>query len=247
MTSILNFKDFRNYLESTDTKKGCLVDTSILFSLIYPLDIFNEQAEDAFKILAEFDVPIYTNVNIRLEFIELYRRVIVPEALIDLLEDSGENLHPMLLQKLKSLRTRYRNAQKEEKSFKLSDYEIKKFRELFLNYSENQDTGWQEFCESYLSGAIQNAWDQTVDGWNLNFLSLRATEAHPLIEKEVSWEGMVSLVEKFGIGTSDAMILNLFQCSKLDTLITTDTDLVYAFNRSNVADKKLFTPLQIQI
>ena len=77
--------------------------------MIYPLDNFNEHAE-AFKILTEFEVPIYTNVNIRSEFIEFYRRVIIPEALIDLLEDSGENLQPMILQKLKSLRTRYRNA-----------------------------------------------------------------------------------------------------------------------------------------
>ena len=125
------------------------------------------------------------------------------------------------------------------------DHEIKKIRELFLNFSYNQDTGWQGFCESYLSGAIQTAWDETVSEWNLNFLSLRSTEAHPLIEKEVRWESMVGLVEKFGIGTSDAMILNLFQCSKLDMLITTDTDLVYAFKRIKTGEKRLFTPLNL--
>ena len=56
---------------------------------------------------------------------------------------------------------------------------------------------------------------------------------------------MVGLVEKFGIGTSDAMILNLFQCSKLDMLITTDTDLVYAFKRIKTGEKRLFTPLNL--
>lgn len=245
MHNTLNLDELSSYLEAQDTKKGCLVDTSILFSLSYPLDIFNEQAEKAFKILTHYEVPIFTNVNIRSEFIELYRRITIAEALIDFLEDSHDALPGFVSQKLKSLRTQYRKAQSEGKTFKLSDHQIKKYRELFLQFGNDKTDSWNKFCLEYLTGKIQNAWDVTVSEWNLNFLSLRSSEAHPLVEKEVSWEGMVSLVEKFGIGTSDAMILNLFQCSGLDTLITTDTDLVYAFNRSNVADKKLFTPLQI--
>ena len=63
---------------------------------------------------------------------------------------------------------------------------------------------------------------------------LRSTEDHPLINKEVNWEDMVSLVESFGIGTSDAMILNLFQYSKysnLEKIMSTNTDLIYSIKK----------------
>ncbi len=226
----------------SETPQGCLVDTSLLFALSYPLDVFNEDAEAAFRILSENSIPVFTNVNIRTEFIELHRRVAIPEGLIDLLDDQEGGLDGHLVQKLKSLRTRYRKANGEGKTFKLSDREIKSHRDMLTEFEGNGIDGWEVFCKDYLTGAIQKEWDTTEREWNLNFLSLRSTEKHPLISDEVTWEGMVELVEKFGIGAMDAMILNLFRCSRLEVLLTADSDLAYAAEKLKLNGKVVIVP-----
>ncbi len=239
-------RNFGELLSMSKTHKfsesGCLVDNSILFALSYPLDTFNEEAEKAFNILSKNSIPAFTNVNIRTEFIELHRRVAIPEALIDLLEDSEKLLDTELAQQLKSLRTSYRKAQKEEKSYKLDDRSIKKYRNLLKKYELGEKDGWEQFCEDYLTGAVQSIWDTTVKQWNLNFISLRATEKHPLIKEDVTWENMVKLVERFGLGSMDAMILNLFRCSTLSVLLTADEDLAYAAEKLKLKDKFVFVP-----
>jgi len=221
---------------------GCLVDTSILFALSYPLDLFNEDAETAFNILAKQSIPVFSNVNVRTEFIELHRRVAIPEGLIDLLQDAEASLDLELAQQLKSLRTRYRNAQAEDKSFLLSDKEIKKYRRLLIKYQGDGKDGWEQFCEDYLIGIIQQEWAITEDQWNLNFFTLRSNEKHPLIISDVTWEDMVQLVERFGLGSMDAMILNLFNCSTLGILLTADSDLAYAAQKLNMSGKYVFVP-----
>lgn len=106
MAKILGISKLESFLSAKENScTGCLVDTSILFALSYPLDIFNEDAEMAFNVFAKQSMPIFTNVNVRTEFIELHRRVAIPEALIDLLKDAEVSLDLELIQQLKSLRT----------------------------------------------------------------------------------------------------------------------------------------------
>lgn len=214
MAGVLGINELGNVLTTEGgSLTGCLVDTSILFALSYPLDTFNEDAEKSFGFLARHAIPVFTNVNIRTEFIELHRRVAIPEALIDLLNDAEAALDSELVQKLKSLRTRYRNAQAEDRSFLLSDKDIKNFRKLLSRYHDENKDGWEQFCEDYLTGAIQQTWITTEREWDLNFFTLRSSERHPLVTSDVTWENMVELVERFGLGSMDAMILNLFRCS----------------------------------
>ncbi len=42
---------------------------------------FHVQAAKVFKTLAELHVPIYLNVNVKSEFIELYRKVAIPKGM----------------------------------------------------------------------------------------------------------------------------------------------------------------------
>lgn len=56
-------------------KLGCVVDTNVLFGAAYPVDRLNTWAERFFEICHSNDIPIYTNINIRAEFMDLYRRV----------------------------------------------------------------------------------------------------------------------------------------------------------------------------
>lgn len=65
-------------------KQGCIVDTSILFAASYPPDEFNSESEQLIDFFAELEIPLFTNVNIRAEFMDQHRRVMVPEGLSDL-------------------------------------------------------------------------------------------------------------------------------------------------------------------
>lgn len=243
MSGVRGLSQLLSTLESDkEVRNGCLVDNSILFALSYPLDAFNHEAEQAFNVLTRESIPVFTNVNIRTEVIELHRRVAIPEALIDLLEDAEKILDDEIVQQLKSIRTSYRKFQKEERPYKLGDRAIKKYRQLLQKYESKGKDGWEQFCEDYLTGAIQSIWDTTVNQWNLNFISLSATEKHPLIQQEVTWENMVKLVERFGLGSMDAMILNLFQCSTLNVVLTADSDLAYAAQRLKLKNKLVFIP-----
>ena len=159
-----------------------------------------------------------------------------------MMKDAERSLDNEIVQQLKSLRASYRKFQKEEKSYKLDDRAIKKYRQLLQKYELNGKDGWEQFCEDYLTGTIQSIWDTTVDQWNLNFISLRATEKHPLIQNEVTWKNMVKLVERFGLGSMDAMILNLFQCFTLSILLTADSDLAYSAQRLKLKNKLVFVP-----
>lgn len=73
---VIKFSEILKFLnESTILKKGCIVDTSILFAASYPLDNFNSESEEFFEYASELKLPLYTNVTVRSEFINNQRQV----------------------------------------------------------------------------------------------------------------------------------------------------------------------------
>jgi hypothetical protein len=117
------------------SKDQCFVDTSILFSATYPLDRFNEEAESAFDLLSKKDVSVFTNVNVRSEFLESHRRVLIAECLIELLETNEMALDGRIIEKLKTHRTSFRRKVSEDKSAKMEVSQIRMFRLLLSSIS----------------------------------------------------------------------------------------------------------------
>ncbi|MFA6236240.1 MAG: hypothetical protein WC635_02845 [Bacteriovorax sp.] len=56
----------------------------------------------------------------------------------------------------------------------------------------------------------------------INFPGTRVIESKEFFDKHPLWENMVKIVGPSGIGSSDAMIINLFQESKIPLKITAD-------------------------
>lgn len=71
------------------------------------------------------------------------------------------------------------------------------------------------------------AWNEVVDLCGLNFIKIRDREERPLLTAKVSWDGVNSLMSNYGIGSADAMIVNLLLSSKLDIVATADGDIQY--------------------
>jgi predicted nucleic acid-binding protein len=91
-------------------KGGFVVDTNVIFAISYPLDHHNEWAEEVIRILHRNDVAVFTNLNIRSEFIDLTRRILIAEGLVDFYEDLKGILKGEVEASLKSLKTRKTKA-----------------------------------------------------------------------------------------------------------------------------------------
>jgi hypothetical protein len=212
-------------------QSGCFVDTSILFAASYPPDEFNTEAEEIFEFMAEIDIPVFTNVNVRSEFIDQHRRVMIPEGLGDLYSKYGKKLDSILYSKLQSVNTSLTNARNTGKSVKFNEEQIKTWRRTLLARQIKDKDGWLQFCSDFLQNRIEAIWDQTCEELGVNFLTLRNTDQKSdWITGDINWKGMASIVGRFGIGSFDAMIINLFLNSKFPIIITADREFAYVIN-----------------
>ena len=222
---------------------SCIVDTSILFAAVYDRDCYNTEAVELFEQMATLEVEAYSNVNIRSEFLNLQLKVIMGEALLGLLHDYGGGLHPTLLAKLRSLKTRFDNAMSDDRGFKLSDFELGEFRRLLTSFvSTPNRNGWIVFCENYLHGCIAETWRSVENDLGINFLSLRGVESPEQLLIHPTWEGMVDLMERYGLGSADAMILNLFLSVDIPWLVTADRGLAFGAQHACPREKLIFVP-----
>ena len=222
--------------------QACFVDTSILFSATYDSDTFNSESEIAFDLLAGAGFSIFTNVNVRSEFLENHRRVLIPEILIDLLVAKGSQLDPILHEKLKSHRTSYQKKVAEEKNTKMDPIQIKMWRRMLVEYSFDGIDGWTLFCRDFLKGKIHRIWQDTEKFSALNFISSRIGEESPYLGQIPAWENAVDLMELYGLASFDAMIVNMFLCSKIPVLLTADLEMSDCVNKESNGSKLVFIP-----
>jgi predicted nucleic acid-binding protein len=123
---LFSIEDFDNQL-STDSdikralKHGCIVDTNVLFAASYPSDKFNKWTEKAFKLLHKYKIPIYTNINVRFEFLELYRREIILKGLLRMFDNLKGSLDGEIKTHLEKLKDKVHKARSKNKPFKFRD------------------------------------------------------------------------------------------------------------------------------
>lgn len=225
-----------------DFEKGCIVDTSILFAVSYPNDAHNTSASELFDYLAELNIPAFTNVNIRAEFIQNQFQVMVPEGLADMFSAHGKSLSALVYKKLQSNYTAVNEAKNSGASYKFTNSKIDDWRSFFRANSTSTEDAWFEFCHCYINHRIESVWEKTCEEVGVNFLSLRGTEAKPWMTGPLDWRDVSSLVGNFGIGSFDAMILNLFLNSHFPILITADKEIGRTFHKLGPTGKFVFVP-----
>lgn len=242
--AIIEAKDLRSFLnESPARKLGYLIDTNILFAANFNLDHFHEDSIEIFKTLMDEKVPLYTNVNIRSEFINQARKVVIVHALIDLFRDVGTDLPIEVYNKLRSLKTRSDSKEALNLLFKINDNEIEQIRNLLTTYhpTPTQDL-WDWFCEDYFKGKLAAEWDWVEKDFGINFLTLRYSVDSDHLENELNWSDAVAIIEKTSIGSADAMIVNLLIQSKYQFMVSADSDIAFAMKKLNPQNKFLVTP-----
>jgi predicted nucleic acid-binding protein len=242
--SLIEAKDLRHFLNESPTRKlGCLIDTNILFAANFSLDHFHDQSIEIFKTLIDEKVSSYTNVNIRSEFINLARKVVIVHALLDLFRDVGTDLPVEVYNKLRSLKMRSDTKESANLLFKINDDEIEQIRNLLASHhpTPTEDL-WDWFCEDYLKGKLAAEWDWVERDFGINFLTLRYSENSEHLENELNWNDAVSIIEKTSIGSADAMIVNLLIQSKYHFLVSADSDIIFAMKKLKPNNKFVVIP-----
>jgi predicted nucleic acid-binding protein len=216
---------------------GCFFDTSILFAFSYPLDIYNEKTEEISKILSKNGIQTFSNTNVKHEFLDLQRRTLIPECISDFLDDFEEFEDKELETQLKNIRGKFRTSINNDQQYKMQPNHIKDLRKIF---NKNGSEKWGAFCQTYLKGKIGKAWDEVTKSLNLQLLNTRETEPGLYLNSIPDWDEAIRIVENFGLASSDAMILNIFNKSKIEILITADREMAETANECLSEEKIIY-------
>ena len=130
----------------------------------------------------------------------------------------------------------------EEKNTKMDPIQIKMWRRLLLQYSFDGIDGWALFCRDFLTGKIHRIWQDTEKFFALNFISTRAGEVSPHLDRFPNWENAVDLMERYGLASFDAMIVNMFLCSRIQLLLTADLEMADCVSKESKGFKLVFVP-----
>lgn len=240
-SEVKGFSALAPYLSSGSLNKFCFVDTTVLFAQTYPLDPLHDDVEPIFELMTRTRTSIFTNINVRAEFLENHRRALISECLIDLLEEDGEKIEMSLAEKLKSHRTSFRKKVADQKSGKMEIQQIKLFRRLLSSCDTPNGNSWEIFCRDRLSGQIERVWDAVEQESSLNLISLRSRDTDLVVAKP-NWRDAVSIIGRHGLASADAMILNMFLCTKIPVLLTADMEMAEVAAMESQGQKLIFVP-----
>jgi predicted nucleic acid-binding protein len=222
------FSDIDDYCRKIGPTKGCIADTSFIIALCDKDHHFHEDAQFIFEKIVEYKIPIFVTVTVRSEFIDFHRRVKVTEALMDMLAPTSNwKISSAVRTVLKSQRGWLDNQSTDDQLPTLTDQRIKTCKQVFLPKTQSGHIGWVELCKEFLSGQLLHKWDQITAALSLNYVDMRADKTSAYFRKQLRWEDMYRLSEASALGSSDAMILNLLDCSVFPFVVTSDFDLAY--------------------
>lgn len=237
---ILNgVEQFKNFINQTDCRSGCLSDTGFLYGVSYTDDRVYKQALEVFLFLEEHHIPVHANVVTRMEFIDLIFRKQLTLGAISLFQNmDSKTFYKSLYNFLKKIRDDDTVSKKNKNSFKIGDRQLKQLREKLKETLGI--AGWQNFCENYTDQMLLNEWEILEEELGLHFIEIMEGQTSPLIPLPLKWKDMVKTVGQLGIRAPDAMTINLFKACSLNLLITADKDFEIPENdEPNLKDKAI--------
>lgn len=248
MQSLWGYSDFLSLLDKRPKmNEGIVVDTNILISATYDGDVFNEQTNDLLDLVIENNIPLFYNVNVKSEFLEIQRRISFTLGLLSFESDiKFATLPTELARRLGTIRANQTKRENAGRSnLRLSESEIKEFKNLMICEAVPSGNLWRAFCRQYIGSELLESWDDAVNKFGLNALSLRAEDNNKHIQNPPIWEDAIELMSSEGLSSSDAMIVNMFQASNFEVILSSDADVGTAIESLKRPDKICILPDKI--
>lgn len=141
-------------------------------------------------------------------------------------------------QHLKQDKKLYSKFEKQYRDFKsnnlndlLKEHQLKQLRETLENVSKGKGVEyWFLLCDQALRGQFDEL-DQTLAQSNFKYAKFGDDDVYPLNLKNQwpQWSGVDALMEKYGLASSDAAILNMVNGGqKIEGFISNDGDILFA-------------------
>lgn len=237
------FSELQSFIGDNDFLiKGCFVDTSILFAATYPLDNHNEDAEGVFEVISDAGFTAFTNINVKHEFLEFHRRVILADSLCDFYDIFGDMTPPYVQAQLKSFKTTHRKKIDAEESSRLELQQQKKFIGLLRSIKIAEKDGWSLLCKTFLLPQLLPIWKDASIKLGINELKVASDDFLETFNIKPDWDDAIKIMGSYAIASSDAMIINIFNCSKIPILLTADSEMARCLLSENVENKIVFVP-----
>ena len=229
MATILPFSEISKHLKIKAESKKVLIDTCALIAFSHGVNEFSDETEELFEVLRKENFQAYTNVNIRSEFLDYQRRIIVTEALTNIAgQVEGLSSFSEVYKKLKAHTALVHKKAKAGKPLVLNDSDIKRFKKLLSFEHRDIKNIWLKFCKDNLENMLQRTFEITEKVMKLKYLSVRKGEKSPEVTGVVQWERMYQISETSALGIDDSMIINMFESTNIPFLVTTDFDVIYS-------------------
>lgn len=242
MGRVVPFSEIDLVLKTITKPVGCIVDTQLLVAGVYGPHPFNEEAEFIYEKLIEYELPIFSTVTTRHEFIDVSRRIKMSEAAADMcLAKTKWRLTEATKAELRRIKFRLDERAKDQEAPILNDREIKILKKLFSPITRCGKDGWLELCKEFFEGKFTSEWHNLSENLNINYMDMQDPEIQILFHDRMTWDKMCRISEFSCLGSSDSMILNALNCSKLDFLVSADFDIAYAAMVGST-DKTVFVP-----
>ncbi len=243
MGQAIPFSEIDRYLKQLEQPiPGCLVDTQFLVAVTDELHPFFEDAEFLFEKLVEYQIPIFTTVTTRSEFVDIRRRFIITETLMGMLSASSKWKISATTQKVLRAQKTWVDAQASTDALPLlTDSRIKDCKEIFMPRTQSGQIGWIQLCDEYLSEKLLAAWNKIQEELSLNHIAFRGEELAPYMNEKVQWHKMYAISEQTALSSSDSMLVNVLNCSKFPFIVSADFDIAYSVLASK-NDKTALVP-----
>jgi predicted nucleic acid-binding protein len=245
MASIWGYRDFLRVLtKQPSIKSGLVLDTNVLISATYDGDTSFDQTVEFFDLIAENSVPVFCNANVRMEFLEIHRRIIFTEALLDFSSVIDKALlPPALVKTLNSWTTQNSTRKKAGKTpLRLGEADLKSAKFQLSSISDGQRDLWTVLCSDRIGNKLTKLWEKTESELGLNFLSLRKSDQTESEEKPAAWPATIALVEQEGLSSTDAAIISSFLASDFGAFLTSDQEVATTIKKLAGVNRGCFVP-----
>ncbi len=108
--------------------------------------------------------------------------------------------------------------------------------------SIHDKNAWDILCQDFFEPQLTPVWNEAVKQFRIVELKTRADDKSPIIMKNPDWDDAVKLMGKYCLGSTDAMIINMFLCSSIPALLTADFEMALAAISEGKKSKSVFIP-----
>jgi predicted nucleic acid-binding protein len=245
---VIPFSQFDKYLKAKSAEPhycpGTILDTNILISLTYELKKDHDEVLRFFASIGNHEIPYYSTVTTRSEYLDFHRRLRLTETLLDATEPGSpwklsSRTHAEIKTKQGLLRARM--ARKVGSDPVFTDTDLKDIKRVFSAGVFSGHHGWLSICEGELKNWLAGI-ERRITDHGVNYISQHDDSQKMLFSKRIDWPDARSISEVSGLGLSDSMILNALNCSRFSFAVSADFDLGYAVLADRAGKKDVVMP-----